>query len=116
MEALDSLIAMGFNRILTSGQQPTADQGIPLLRQLHDAARGRIAIMAGCGVNEQNIHSIFTATGIREYHFSARETIRRSAAPNKPQVYMGTPGMDEAALSYTTSRRVKTTISALISH
>ena len=116
MEALDSLIAMGFNRILTSGQQPTADQGIPLLRQLHDAARGRIAIMAGCGVNEQNIHSIFTATGIREYHFSARETIRSSAAPNKPQVYMGTPGMDETALSYTTSRRVKTTISALISH
>ena len=58
-QALEELIQMGFDRVLTSGQQPTAEQGIPLLRQLHQQAAGRIIILAGCGVNEQNIRRIY---------------------------------------------------------
>ena len=46
MEALEDIIGMGFDRILTSGQQPNAEQGIPLLRELQQRAGDRIVIMA----------------------------------------------------------------------
>ena len=54
-KALEQLISLGFDRVLTSGQQPTAELGIPLLRRLEELSKGRIRIMAGCGVNEKNI-------------------------------------------------------------
>ena len=50
-EALEDIIRLGCNRILTSGQQPTAEQGIPLLKKLRQQAADRIILLAGCGVN-----------------------------------------------------------------
>ncbi len=68
-KALEQIIALGCNRILTSGQQPTAESGIPLLKELQEQAAGRIILLAGCGVNEKNIHRIASETWIREFHF-----------------------------------------------
>ena len=70
-EALEQIISSGCRRILTSGQQPTAEQGIPLLRQLCRQADGRIIIMPGGGVNEHNVHLIADQTGAAEIHGSA---------------------------------------------
>ena len=64
-EALEQIIELGCERILTSGQQPTAEQGIPLLKKLHRQAAGRITLLAGCGVNEKNISRIAGETGIQ---------------------------------------------------
>ena len=66
-EALEDLVELGFDRVLTSGQQPTALEGVDLLRWLHTLAAGRIRILAGCGVNEQNIAQIAQTTGVREF-------------------------------------------------
>ena len=112
-EALEELISQGFDRVLTSGQQPTAEQGIPLLRQLHEQASGRIAILAGCGVNEQNIRRIYEATGVTEFHFSAREPLRSQMLYSNPDVYMGAKGADEDSILRTTARRVSDTIAQL---
>ena len=54
-EALEQIIDLGCDRILTSGQQATAELGIPLLKELRERANGRITLLAGCGVNEKNI-------------------------------------------------------------
>ena len=72
-KALEDIIALGCERILTSGHEPKAEQGIALLRRLHEKAQGRIILMAGSGVNEENIARIQKETGIHEFHFSARE-------------------------------------------
>ena len=112
-QALEELIRQGFDRVLTSGQQPTAEQGIPLLRQLHEQARGRIIILAGCGVNEQNIRRIYDETGVSEYHFSAREPLRSQMLFSTPDVYMGAKGADEDTILRTTARRVSNTIRQL---
>ena len=112
-QALEELIQMGFDRVLTSGQQPTAEQGIPLLRQLHQQAAGRIIILAGCGVNEQNIRRIYDETGVSEYHFSAREPLRSQMLFSNPDVYMGAKGADEDTILRTTARRVSNTIRQL---
>lgn len=71
-KALEEIIALGCNRILTSGQQATADAGIPLLKQLVEQAKGRIIIMPGAGVNAGNAWHILHETGATEIHGSFR--------------------------------------------
>ena len=115
VEALEELIRQGFDRVLTSGQQPTAEQGISLLRQLCEQAAGRIAIMAGCGVNEQNIRRIQEETGVSEFHFSAREPLHSQMQFSNPDVYMGAKGADEDSILRTTARRVSDTIEQITS-
>ena len=70
-EALEQLIELRCARILTSGQAPTAEAGIPLLRQLVQKADGRIIIVPGGGVNSTNAPHIVSATGVVEIHGSA---------------------------------------------
>ena len=109
----DRIIALGCNRILTSGQQPTAESGIPLLKELQEQAAGRIILLAGCGVNEKNIHRIASETGIREFHFSARENIKSGMNYKNESVSMGgTVHIDEYERNVTTARRVMDTIQA----
>lgn len=113
-KALEEIIALGCNRILTSGQQPTAKLGIPLLKELQEQAAGRIILLAGCGVNENNIARIAQETGIKEFHFSARESIRSGMEYKNKVVSMGgTVHIDEYERNVTTARRVMDTIEAI---
>jgi copper homeostasis protein len=72
MQALEDIITCGCERILTSGQKPSAPEGINLLAELVQQADGRITIMPGAGVRSSNIESLVNATGATEYHTSAR--------------------------------------------
>ena len=115
-KALEEIISLGCDRILTSGQQPTAELGIPLLKELQQQAAGRITLLAGCGVNETNIAHIANETGIHEFHFSARETIASRMQYRKEQVPMGsTVQINEFERNVTTKERVKATIAAILS-
>ncbi len=114
MQALKDIIDLGCSRILTSGGQATAEAGIPLLTDLQQVAQDRIALMAGCGVNETNIARIARETGIREFHFSARESIDSAMRYRNGQVSMGgTVKIEEYARPLTTETRVRSTIQAL---
>lgn len=77
--ALEQIISLGCHRLLTSGQAPTAEQGIPLLKQLVEQAAGRIIIMPGAGVNPQNASKILAETGATEIHGSLRKDGHTSA-------------------------------------
>lgn len=113
-KALEQIINLGCNRILTSGQQANAEAGIPLLKELQQQASGRIILLAGCGVNENNIHRIAKETGINEFHFSARESIKSGMHYKNEAVSMGgTVHINEYERNVTTAERVKKTIHAL---
>lgn len=112
--ALEQVIDLGFDRILTSGQQPQAILGVDLLAKLNRQAAGRITLMAGSGVNEQNIRTIRDVTGLHEFHFSGRESRPSGMQYVNPNLYMGRPGANEAVLDYTTARRVAATIAQLL--
>ncbi|MCB0775577.1 MAG: copper homeostasis protein CutC [Chitinophagaceae bacterium] len=71
-EAMEELIKIGCERILTSGQQPTAPEGVGLLASLNKAADQRIIIMPGSGVSTKNIQSLKESTGCTEFHASLR--------------------------------------------
>lgn len=116
LKALEDIIALGCDRILTSGQQPTAEQGIPLLKELQEKAGERIILLAGCGVKEENIARIARETGIREFHFSAREEVVSGMRYRNEAVSMGgTVHISEYARPVTTAQRVARTIDALTS-
>ena len=87
--ALEQLIEMGFDRILTSGQQPDAVRGIPMIAELVRRAAGRIIIMPGCGVRENNIALIEKETGATEFHTSARRVIDSQMEFRNENVPMG---------------------------
>ena len=113
-KALEDIISLGCDRILTSGQQPTAEAGIPLLKELQLQAAGRITLLAGCGVNENNIARIARETGIHEFHFSARETVASRMQYRKERVPMGaTVQINEFERNVTTQERVKATIAQI---
>ncbi len=67
-EALETLVALGVDRVLSSGGAPSAEEGIDALRDLVLRARGRIGIIAGGGVRPHNWRRIVAETGVREIH------------------------------------------------
>ena len=70
-EALEKIIDLGCTRLLTSGRAATAWEGRDLIRQLADRAGSRLIILAGRGVTPENIKSLATVTGAREFHGTA---------------------------------------------
>jgi copper homeostasis protein len=77
LNALEQLIDLGVNRILTSGQAINAEKGIDLIEQLHRQSDGRISIMAGAGINDTNAAK-FKAIGLKEIHTSASVEVLQS--------------------------------------
>ncbi len=93
-QGLTQLINLGFDRLLTSGLQPFAIQGLSTIRQLVLRAEGRIQIMAGSGVNPQNA-SLLLGTGVDALHFSARRVVEdpsglgmgSESVPNQEKIF-----------------------------
>ncbi|HEX9794402.1 MAG TPA: copper homeostasis protein CutC [Planctomycetota bacterium] len=88
LTALDELVALGFTRLLTSGQAPTAWTGAGLLRELVEAAAGRLTVMPGGGVRAHNLRALQQATGASEFHFSAGRRVPAPAAPGAARAPM----------------------------
>ncbi|GAB7219333.1 copper homeostasis protein CutC [Vibrio comitans] len=100
-QALEDIISLGCERILTSGQKSTAQAGIEILAKLHQQAAGRIKIMAGAGVNADNAQEILNKTGISELHLSGK-TVRASkmnCVQNEAQ--MGASDVDDFQIPVT---------------
>lgn len=104
--ALDLLMAAGVSRVLTSGAATTAEQGIPLLKELVRQGGTDIIIMPGCGVTEQNVARIVCETGAREVHSSASATVGSKMLFRHGGVAMGKGDADEYARRETCAERV----------
>ena len=74
-QALDDLIVLGVDTLLTSGQAPTAEQGLLVIAELVKQADGRIKIMPGSGINPSNIKVIVDKSGAKEFHFSGKKAV-----------------------------------------
>jgi copper homeostasis protein len=94
-EALEDCIDVGFDRILTSGQQVQALKGVDLIVELIRKANGRIAIMPGSGVNENTVQEIVKKTGAKEIHFSA--VASKDSLMNYKNANIAGMGSDEGA-------------------
>jgi len=112
-EALEALIALGVERVLTSGQKASALEGQACIAGLVRQAAGRITVLAGGGINAQNAAELIAATLVSEIHFSARETTSSPMQFRLPGVSMGkayTP--DEYSLKTPRSNLVRAVVQA----
>ncbi len=68
--AVETAVGLGIERILTSGGARSAPEGIPALRYIHGAARGRISVMPGGGLTVQNAGELLKVVPVTEVHSS----------------------------------------------
>lgn len=83
-QALEDIVALGCERILTSGTQASAPDGAALIRELVVQAAGRLVVMPGAGVTAQNIAALAIATGAHEFHASAKRQLPSGMHHRRP--------------------------------
>ena len=86
-KAMEDLITLGIDRILTSGQQPTAPQGAGLIRELISRSAGRIFIMPGSGVKEHNVAALVRAIGATEVHMRLEKKVFINLHSNQINIF-----------------------------
>lgn len=112
-EAIEALVRCGVDRVLTSGQRDTAVEGIAILKATHEAARGRIKIMACGELDEHNIAQVVKGSGADEFHFAAPRVVPSGMAFRNPHVGMGGTALErEFEITLTDVDAVRRTIAA----
>ena len=109
-EALEELIYAGVDNVLTSGQKPTAEQGLPLIAELVKQAKGRINIMPGSGINPSNIKKIVDESGTHMFHFSAKKAQDSPMQHRNPNLQMGADSESEYQRHYADPDTIKAII------
>lgn len=113
-EALERLISIGVDRVLTSGQRPDAISGAETIRKLVEAAGDRIVVMACGGIDEANAAEVASLTGAREFHFTAFENVESRMEYRNEAVAMGSEDApSEYVRRVTSSEKVRAVIKAL---
>lgn len=87
-EALETLAALGIDRILTTGQESSALEGLDLIAELVKRAGDRIIVMPG-GITERTAARIAAGSGAREFHFAALSSANGLMTYRNPRVFMG---------------------------
>ncbi|MCX2678747.1 copper homeostasis protein CutC [Galbibacter sp. EGI 63066] len=106
-EAIEQLIAMGCNRILTSGQKPKAEAGLGDLVKWNEKYGNQIQLMPGSGVNAANIQT-FKEKGFKEIHFSASKL--KKNLTTTPKISFNNHVFDESYLRNTDLQTVQTLV------
>lgn len=106
-KALEDIIEIGCERILTSGGKTTAMEGASTIAHLVEQAVGRISIMAGSGVTEGNVADLVHYTHITEVHSSARAKVQGGMQYKNDHILMSEGMSDEFSLDLTSVERVK---------
>jgi copper homeostasis protein len=86
---LETLIELGVDRVLTSGQEPSVLEGLPLIGELMKRAGDRIIVMPGGGITSRNVERIVAQVQPREIHFAALEPVAGGMQFRRPHVFMG---------------------------
>uniref|UniRef100_A0A8D0H8X6 Copper homeostasis protein cutC homolog n=1 Tax=Sphenodon punctatus TaxID=8508 RepID=A0A8D0H8X6_SPHPU len=89
LAGLETLISLGFERVLTSGCDSSALEGLPLIKRLTEQAKGRIVVVPGGGITERNLQRILEGSGAPEFHCSARSARDSGMKFRNPSVAMG---------------------------
>lgn len=109
-QALEDIIELGFERILTSGGKSTAVEGARVIADLVKQANGRISIMAGSGLTEINAADLVLFTGVNEIHGSLQSRVKSKMQFANDHIVMGSTIGDEYAVDVTDAERVRTVI------
>lgn len=104
--ALEDLIRLGIARVLTSGGCASVEEGVEAVARLVQQAAGRVIVMPGGGVNENNLRIILERTGAAEIHFSAAVPRPSSMTYRNPKITLST-AVDDYITTTTCPERVR---------
>jgi copper homeostasis protein len=88
-KGLEQLVALGVDRVLTSGQEASCLEGMELITALQRQADGRIIVMPGGGITPRSVSRIVAATGVNEVHLSARVSVESRMTHRNSRCFMG---------------------------
>jgi copper homeostasis protein len=89
VRALEELIDLDFDRVLTSGRAPTALEGIEVIRQAVEQADGRIQILPAGGIDFFSVERIVAGTGVDQVHVYIPEVLEDRSVTRNPRIYFG---------------------------
>jgi len=112
-QALETIIELGCERVLTSGLASSAEQGIEVIKKMVTQAQGRIGIMAGAGVSPANAAAIAQTTGIRELHLSGKSTRPSKMRFVSSEAQMGNNDLDDFIVPVTNPATIQAVATAL---
>lgn len=105
--ALEEIISLGCDRILTSGQKQNVLEGSELIHHLVQLANNRIILLAGAGINEENIQEVVRRTGTNEFHFSAKGKVESEMKYKKEGLNLGSETADEFSYFASNENRIR---------
>jgi len=106
--SMEEIIDLGIDRILTSGHKNTVPEGKALIEELIKKADGRIIIMPGSGIHEDNILEIKNDTGANEFHLTGRKKVESKMEFRKDGIFMGgLPQIPEFQISITDPKIIR---------
>lgn len=88
-EALEALIGLGLDRVLTSGQQASVSEGLDLITELIAQAGDRIIVMPGAGITERNIKQVLEQAQPKEIHIYAPGVVESRMRFRNTSIFMG---------------------------
>lgn len=90
-EALETLVSLGIDRVLTTGQESSALEGLDLITELVRQASDRIIIMPGLSgvISERNVQKIITGSGVKEIHTTASTPLESQMTYRNLRSFMG---------------------------
>lgn len=106
-KALEQAKDLGICTILTSGQAPSCLVGLPLLQKLLCAAKDKITILAGAGIDAHAVEILLAQTRLTAFHMSGKKIVESGMRYRNPAVSMGLPGMSEYELWQTDPQKVQ---------
>ncbi len=88
-QGLEDLLALGTDRVLTSGQENSVLEGLELIAELVRRAGDPIVVMPGGGLTERNINKIIAQSGAREAHVVGTVGVESPMRYRNPRAFMG---------------------------
>jgi len=89
--ALEDIVYTGAKRILTSGGEPNALEGVDALKRLVSASKGRVVLMAGGGIRDHNVRAIVEQTHVPEVHAGITESVPSPMRYQNKRIAIGAP-------------------------
>jgi copper homeostasis protein len=112
--ALETLIALGVDRVLTSGQAGTAPEGVETIARAVRQAAGRIAVLPGGGITVDNVADLVRATGVTEVHLTGAVARQSDMTFRAPAVTIGSAApRSEYEWSVTDAERIRRVVAML---
>ena len=106
-EVMEQLIALGIDRVLTSGLRAKAMDGIETIRQLQERYGNQIEILAGSGMNASNAKRMMEETGIHQIHSSCKDWVLDPTTKGKDVSYSIATGDKECMYDVVSARLVE---------